>query len=82
LRGDDAADWSQHPIDYRSTGGAAYVALRNCEDKHKRDMMLFIEFHTNVVRGRVPIDAAHKAFLAIASRRTAAGRQCTQVRPL
>jgi hypothetical protein len=49
LRGDDAPDWSRHPIDYRSTGGAAYVELRNCEDKHKHDMMLFIEFHTIVV---------------------------------
>ncbi len=61
----------RHPVGSRrryargSTGGAAYVELRNCEDKHKHDMMLFIEFHTIVVRDRVPIDAAHKAFLAI-----------------
>lgn len=27
--------------------------------------MLFIEFHTIVVRDKVPIQAAHKAFLAI-----------------
>jgi hypothetical protein len=28
-------------------------------------MMLFIEFHSIVVRDQVPVDAAHNAFLAI-----------------
>ncbi|MGC2786155.1 MAG: hypothetical protein WA397_20450 [Roseiarcus sp.] len=47
------------------TGGAAEIALRKCTDEYKRDMMLFIEFHTIVVRDKVPVEAAHRAFLAI-----------------
>jgi hypothetical protein len=58
-------DWTNHPVHYRFTGGAAYTALRECEDKTLRDMMMFIEFHTIVVRDRVPAEAVHKAFLAI-----------------
>ena len=41
------------------------MALRDCGDKTLRDMMLFIEFHTIVVRYKVSVEAAHKAFLAI-----------------
>jgi hypothetical protein len=58
-------DWTRYPIRYRFSGGAAWRALRKCQDKNQRDMMLFIEFHSIVVRDRVPVDAAHKAFLAI-----------------
>jgi len=35
------------------------------KDKTQRDLMLFIEFNTIVVRDKVPVEAAHKAFLAI-----------------
>jgi len=55
-------DWS---LRYEYTGGAAYTGLRDCDDKTFRDMMLFIEFHSIVVRDKVPVDAAHKAFLKI-----------------
>ncbi|MBW4092178.1 MAG: hypothetical protein HIU82_13870 [Proteobacteria bacterium] len=58
-------DWTDHPIRYASTGGAAYAGLRECPDKQKRDMMLFIEFHTIVVGDRVSIEAAHREFLKI-----------------
>ena len=44
---------------------ASELALRKCTDEYKRDMMLFIEFHTIVVRDKVPVEAAHRAFLAI-----------------
>jgi hypothetical protein len=65
LIGENDADWTDHPIRYRMTGGAAYRALRDCKDKAKRDMMLFITFHEIVVRDRIPIAAVHEAFLAI-----------------
>lgn len=62
LISEDARDWSRP---YSHTGGAAYVALRECKNEFQRDMMMFIEFHSIVVRDRVDIDAAHKAFLKI-----------------
>jgi hypothetical protein len=58
-------DWTEHPVRYWCTGGAAFTALRECTDRTLRDMMLFIEFHRIVVRDKVPVDAAHEAFLAI-----------------
>jgi hypothetical protein len=65
LLGEYDPDWTARPIRYRLTGGAAYTGLCKCEDKTLRDMMLFIEFHTIVVRDEVPVEAVHKAFLAI-----------------
>lgn len=59
------SDWSRWPINYTRTGGAAYTGLRECTDKYMRDMMLFIEFHTLVVRDNVPVQAVHRAFLEI-----------------
>jgi hypothetical protein len=64
----DGPDWTGHPSEpngYRYTGGAAYTWLRDCKDKTLRDLVLFIEFHSIVVRDRVPVEAAHRAFLAI-----------------
>lgn len=61
----NVVDWTNHPIDYTMTGGAAYSELRACKNKALRDMMLFIEFHTIVVRDKIPVQVAHKAFLAI-----------------
>ena len=58
-------DWTEYPISYDCTGGAAYIGLRNCEDKLQRDMMLFIEFHSIVVRDQIPVEAAHREFLKI-----------------
>jgi hypothetical protein len=65
LRPSDGSDWTEHPIRYAYTGGAAYTGLRECEDKTKRDMMLFIEFNTIVVRDEIPVAAAHREFLKI-----------------
>jgi len=58
-------DWTAHPIKYVSKGGAAFTVLRRCENATLRDLMLFIEFHTIVVRDRIPVDAAHREFLKI-----------------
>ena len=58
-------NWTRHPVNYKFTGGAAYAATRINKDKTQRDLMLFIEFNTIVVRDNVPVEAAHKAFLAI-----------------
>lgn len=58
-------DWTRHPINYRMTGGAAYRHVRECEDASKLVVLLFADWHAIVVRDRVPIEVAHKAFLAI-----------------
>jgi hypothetical protein len=55
----DEPDWTEHPIRY------AYTGLRKCTDKLRRDMMLFIEFNTIVVRDKIPVEAAHREFLKI-----------------
>jgi hypothetical protein len=60
-----APDWTEHPISYEYTGGAAAVWLRKCKNKLQRDMMLFIEFNTIVVRDKVPVEAVHREFLKI-----------------
>ena len=65
LQSYDEPDWTESPIRYAYTGGAAYSGLRDCTDKLKRDMMLFIEFHAIVVRDKIPIEAAHREFLKI-----------------
>jgi hypothetical protein len=65
IRRDLDGDWTRCPVWYRMTSGAAYAALRKCENKYKRDMMLFIEFNTIVVRDKIPIEAAHREFLKI-----------------
>ena len=65
LQSYEETNWTNHPVRYRYTGGAAYVGLRKCEDKSKRDMMLFIEFNTIDVRYKIPVEAAHREFLKI-----------------
>jgi hypothetical protein len=57
-------DWTDHPIKYSHTGGAAYTAWRTCEPT-KRLAMIFIEFNAMVVRDGIDPKEAHKAFLAI-----------------
>ena len=59
------ANWTRHPINYLRTGGAAFLEPQEQTDAAVREMMLFIEFHTIVVRDRVPIDAVHREFLKI-----------------
>lgn len=57
----DSTGWSDR---YRMTSGACEMALH----KMKPEMqiaMLFIHFHAAVVRDRVPVDAAHRAFLVV-----------------
>lgn len=65
LIGADQDDWTDYPVRYVMTGGAAYIGLRKCADKQRRDMMLFIEFNTIVVRDKIPVEAAHREFLKI-----------------
>ena len=55
------SDWT-HPYAY--TGGAAYHHIRKAR-KWVREMMLFIEFNTLVVRDLIPPEVVHKAFLEI-----------------
>lgn len=62
-RGD--TDWTEWPINYEYTGGATEIALRKCSEEYKRDLMLFIEFNTIVVRDGIPVEAAHREFLKI-----------------
>ena len=58
-------DWTDKPLHYEMTGGAAYMDIRTSQDPIWLAMMLFITFHTIVVRDEVPVEAAHKAFLEI-----------------
>ena len=54
-------DWTRP---YAYTGGAAYVSLRTM-DEGWRVAMVFIEFHTMVVRDGIDPQVAHRAFLTI-----------------
>jgi len=55
---------------FSRTGGATYSNTRNLT-ADKSVLMLFIEFHTLVVRDGVQPEIAHKAFLAIDEYRNA-----------
>ena len=50
--------------DYLMTGGACYTHVREAS-REMQKAFLFIDFNTIVVRDRVPVDAAHEAFLKI-----------------
>ena len=50
---------------YDFTGGACFSHIRECKNEFQRDMLLFVDFHTAVVRDGIPVESAHKAFLAI-----------------
>jgi hypothetical protein len=54
-------DWTKQ---YAFTGGAAEVSRRHLKGDESA-LMLFIDFHTLVVRDGVDPQKAHKAFLAI-----------------
>jgi hypothetical protein len=62
---EDDLDWTKFPIRYVNCGGAAYAHVHRCKNKDERDLMLFVEFNTIVVRDKVPVEAAHRAFLQI-----------------
>ena len=64
LQSDDY-DWTESPVRYVCTGGAASSHMAKCKDGWRGVAMMLIEFHTIVVGDRVPVEAAHKAFLAI-----------------
>lgn len=61
LLGEDDADWT---APYAYTGGAAFTATRDLPE-WQQIAMLFIEFHTIVVRDGIDPQVAHAAFLAI-----------------
>jgi hypothetical protein len=61
-RGDP--DWTEYPIYYDFTGGAAETARRSLEGLEAA-LAMFIDFNTIVVRDRVPVEAAHREFLKI-----------------
>ena len=65
LIGEDEADWTRTPIKYRMTGGAAYKEVREATNPLAIAVFMFAEFHAIVVRDNVPVQAAHRAFLAI-----------------
>jgi hypothetical protein len=58
----DKTGWNRK---YRFSCGACYLKIRDTKNKFLRDLMLFIDFNTIVVRDKVPVEVAHKAFLAI-----------------
>lgn len=58
---DGTPDWT---VGYDFTGGAAYTARRKMVGD-AADRMLFIEFHTLVVRDGIDPQAAHREFLKI-----------------
>jgi hypothetical protein len=57
----DYRGWSD---DYHLTTGACYM-IRHKMLVGKQQAMLFIDFNTIVVRDKVPVEAAHRAFLEI-----------------
>lgn len=57
----DDPDWTWP---YAFTGGAAYLDRRKLQG-HESVKLLFVDFHTIVVRDGVDLQAAHEAFLAI-----------------
>lgn len=60
----DRTRWSRHPVNLQRTTGACFGHYHKMTE-FQRLMMLFVDFHTCVVRDKVPVEAAHKAFLAI-----------------
>jgi len=58
---DGEADWT---APFAFTGGAAYVRRRKAPE-WQGIAMLFIDFHTAVVRDGIDPQVAHTAFLAI-----------------
>jgi hypothetical protein len=57
-------DWTDHPVEYSYTGGAAYTEWRKMNPAELL-AMVFIEFNTMVVRDGIDPQEAHRAFLAI-----------------
>lgn len=57
----DRTGWSSR---YRMTIGACMLFMHDWPEA-ERKAQLFIDFNTIVVRDRVPVDAAHAAFLKI-----------------
>jgi hypothetical protein len=50
--------------DYLMSVGACFTDLHRM-NRHQQCAMLFIHFNSAVVGGRVPVEAAHRAFLKI-----------------
>lgn len=61
----DLTGWSDR---YHCTGGACYMDIHKMSPAGQQ-RRLFIDFNTAVVRDRIPVEAAHKAFLKIAEYR-------------
>lgn len=61
---DGVRDWTLHPFRYDMTGGAAHVDRRTMP-AWQAIAMLFIDFHTMVVRDGIHPQVAHEAFLKI-----------------
>lgn len=61
---DGDPDWTESPIRYDMTAGAAYTGVRKLTGIEARHYVMS-EFIGLVVRDRVDLDAAHQAFLAI-----------------
>lgn len=62
MDGPDAPDWTDHPIRYECTGGAAYRSVREMSG-HKLIARMLEDWHDIVVHYRVDVLAAHNAFL-------------------
>jgi hypothetical protein len=66
-------DWTDHPIAYMNTGGAAYTAVRALSDGPKLDRRLMREFREIVKQFKVKREAAHREFLKIDQYRALVG---------
>jgi len=62
-------DWTDHPVEYACTGGAAYTSWRKLKPEALL-AMIFIEFNAIVVRDGIDPQDAHRAFLTIDEYRT------------
>jgi hypothetical protein len=63
------ADWTRYPVEYASSGGAGYIARRKMRPSQLL-AMVFIDFHSMVVRDGIDPQEAHRAFLTIDEYRT------------
>jgi hypothetical protein len=68
MDGPDAPDWTDHPIRYECTAGAAYRIVRQMTGDKLIARML-TDWHDIVVRDRCDVVAAHKAFLGVSEYR-------------
>ncbi len=73
----DRTGWSRG---YRMTVGASFLSV-GAMTPTERDAQLLCDFHTVVVRDRVPVEAAHVAFLAIDEYRRLIAPDCPGADP-